>query len=228
MVVAADHVGDAHVVIVDHHRQHVGRRAVGAQQDQVVELGVLDRDLALDRSSITVSPSRGALRRMTKGAVRPAPRLHVAPRAVDAERPALPGGALALLGELFLGHVAAIGGAAAEQLVGDLGVPRPELRLVIFVAVPIEAEPAQPVEDRVDRRLGRARLVGVLDPQQVLAAVVAGEQPVEQRGARAADMQEAGGRGREAGDDGGRGLISLALMRAFLFCSCCNAMDERP
>ena len=47
MVVAADHVGDAHVVVVDHHGQHVGRRAVGAQQDHVVELGVLDRDLAL-------------------------------------------------------------------------------------------------------------------------------------------------------------------------------------
>jgi hypothetical protein len=31
--------------------------------------------------------------------------------------------------------------------------------------------------------------------------VVAGEQPVEQGGARAADMEEAGRRGREAGDD---------------------------
>ena len=49
---------------------------------------------------------------------------------------------------------------------------------------------------------GRARAVGVLDAQQELAAVVAGEQPVEQRGARAADMQEAGRRGGEAGDDG--------------------------
>ena len=62
----------------------------------------------------------------------------------------------------------------------DLGVARPELRLVIFVAVPIEPEPAHPVEDRVDRLLGRAGLVGVLDPQQELAAVVAGKQPVEQ------------------------------------------------
>jgi hypothetical protein len=48
MVVAADDVGDAHVVIVDHHRQHVGRRAVGAEQDEIVELGVLDGDPALD------------------------------------------------------------------------------------------------------------------------------------------------------------------------------------
>ena len=48
MVVAADDMGDAHVVIVDHDREIVGRRAVGAQDDQVVELLVGDRDLALD------------------------------------------------------------------------------------------------------------------------------------------------------------------------------------
>jgi hypothetical protein len=42
---------------------------------------------------------------------------------------------------------------------------------------------------------GRALAVGVLDAQQELAAGVAGVEPVEQRRARAADMQEAGGRG---------------------------------
>ena len=47
VIVAADHVGDVHVVIVDDDGQHVGRRAVGAQQDHVVELCVLDLDLAL-------------------------------------------------------------------------------------------------------------------------------------------------------------------------------------
>jgi hypothetical protein len=49
VIVAADDMGDAHVVIVDHDRQHVGRRAVGAQQDEIVELGVADRDAALDQ-----------------------------------------------------------------------------------------------------------------------------------------------------------------------------------
>ena len=50
---------------------------------------------------------------------------------------------LALLGKLLLRHIAAIGGAALQQPVGDFRVPRPELRLVIFVAIPIEAKPAQ-------------------------------------------------------------------------------------
>jgi hypothetical protein len=44
MVVAADDVGHAHVVIVDHDREHIGRRAVRAEQDEIVELGVLDGD----------------------------------------------------------------------------------------------------------------------------------------------------------------------------------------
>jgi hypothetical protein len=47
VIVAADDVGHAHVVVVDHHRQHVGRRAVGAQQHQVVEVLVLPGDAAL-------------------------------------------------------------------------------------------------------------------------------------------------------------------------------------
>ena len=119
----------------------------------------------------------------------------IAPRAVDPERPPLLGGELALRGELLLRHPAAISGAALEQLVGDFGMAGPELRLVIFVAVPIETEPVHPVEDRVDRFLGRAGPVGVLDPQQELAAVAAGEQPVEQGGARAADMKESGREG---------------------------------
>src|SRR3546814_9702963 len=45
----------------------------------------------------------------------------------------------------------------------------------------------------------------VLDPQQEFAAMVAREEPVEQRGAGAADMQIAGRRGGEAGDDVGAG-----------------------
>ena len=57
MVVAADDMGDAHVVIVHHHREIIGRRAVGAQDDEIVELLVGDRDLALHQ----IGDGRGAL-----------------------------------------------------------------------------------------------------------------------------------------------------------------------
>ena len=56
----------------------------------------------------------------------------------------------------------------------DLGMPGPELRLIIFMAVPIEAEPVHSVKDRVNRRRGRTGPVGVLDPQQELAAAMPG------------------------------------------------------
>ena len=38
VIVAPDHVGDAHVVVVDDHGKHVGGRPVGAEHDHVVEL----------------------------------------------------------------------------------------------------------------------------------------------------------------------------------------------
>ena len=47
MVVAADDMGDAHVVVVDHDREIVGRRAVAAQDDEVVEILVGEDDAAL-------------------------------------------------------------------------------------------------------------------------------------------------------------------------------------
>jgi hypothetical protein len=48
VIVAPDNVGDAHVVVIDHHRQHVGRVAVTAQQYEIVEVLVLPDHAALD------------------------------------------------------------------------------------------------------------------------------------------------------------------------------------
>jgi len=55
--------------------------------------------------------------------------------------------------------------------------------------VPVEAEPAEAVEDPVDHLGRRAIDVGVLDAQDKGAAVPARVEPVEQRRACAADMQ---------------------------------------
>src|SRR5277367_389273 len=77
------------------------------------------------------------------------------------------------------------------------------LKLTDRLAVPIETEPFEPVENCVHRGLGRTFAIGVLDAQQELAAEALGVEPVEQSRARAADVEEAGRRGREAGDDGG-------------------------
>ena len=105
--------------------------------------------------------------------------------------------------QLFDARVTAIGAAGREQLLGDLAMALGALELADRLAVPVQAEPFEPVENRVDRGLRRALAIGVLDAQQERAAEALGVEPVEQSRARAADMQEAGRRGREAGDDVG-------------------------
>jgi hypothetical protein len=65
MVIAADHMGHAHIVIVHHHGQHIGRRTVRAQNDEIVQLNVLNRDAALNQIVDHGRASRGALMRTT-------------------------------------------------------------------------------------------------------------------------------------------------------------------
>ena len=83
------------------------------------------------------------------------------------------------------------------------------------LAVPVEPEPFEPVENGRDRSLGRALAIGVLDAQQERSAETFGVEPVEQRRTRAADMQESGRRRREAGDDLGHEAQRLEEARIF-------------
>ena len=73
------------------------------------------------------------------------------------------------------------------------------------LAVPVEPDPAQRLLDLLGRRVDLAARVRVLDAQPELAALVAGEQPVEERGVDASDVEEAGGARCEA-DDGRHGV----------------------
>ena len=202
MVVAADDVRHAHVVIVHDHREHIGGGAIGAQQDIIVEFARIDGDVTLDLiGNRHLARLRGLQPHDIGRARRGFTRIAVAPAAVIAHRQLL----LALLGahrlQLLRGGEALVSLAHIEQLVRNLGMARRALALEYRCVVPIETQPVEPGKDRVDRFRGRARLVGILDAQQRLAAMVAGEQPVEHRGARAADMQESGGRRGEPGYD---------------------------
>src|SRR5262249_23475054 len=69
--------------------------------------------------------------------------------------------------------------------------------------VVVEPQPRHAVQDRADR-FGRGALdVRIFDSEDELALVMARERPREQRGAGAAEMEEAGGAWCEAGADGG-------------------------
>ena len=160
-----------------------------------------------------VSPSRGALKRMT--GVMPIGRLAlvaVAPRPVIAGRPACRPRHLAHGNKLLGARIAAIGLAFREKLLGGLAVARGARELIDGLAIPIELEPAQAVEDGEDGAFRGARPVGVLDAQQHLAALGSRVEPIEQRRARAADMQIAGGGGGKARDDGGAHGSEIAVI----------------
>ena len=202
VVVAAHHVGDAHVDVVHHHREVVGGVTVAAEDDEVVELAVGDLDPALD----LVVPRDHAIQRVAEadhpvGIVAPA-RVRIAIGAVVARLVAGSHRRLAHRLEFFLGLVGVIGVAGGDQLFGDLAVAIQPVGLVDRTLVVVQAKPVHRLQDGVDRGLGAALAVGVLDPQDELTALAARLQPAIQRGARAADVEVAGrGRG-EAGADG--------------------------
>ena len=120
---------------------------------------------------------------------------------------ALRGLGLGALGLSLLGpRIVAVGEAAREELLDRGLVERQTLGLVVGgvrtadlgALVPVDPQPAEAVEDR-RQRVGEVPLrVGVVDPQDELPAVVAREEPVEERRAHPADVQVAGGRGGEA------------------------------
>src|SRR5690606_37339626 len=114
---------------------------------------------------------------------------------------------LAALGQLLGGAVAEVGPARLQELLGVLPVDLQPLRLPVRPIgaahlgplVPVEAQPAQAVENGCEGLLGGALGVGVLNAEDEGAAVVAGKEPVEERRASPTHVQVAGGTGRKTG-----------------------------
>jgi competence protein ComEC len=79
----------------------------------------------------------------------------------------------------------------------DLGMARGARELIDRRLVASQAEPVEAIQYRVDRGVGGARAIRILDAEQIGAAVVPREQPVEERRARAANVEIAGRRGRK-------------------------------
>src|SRR5581483_10442311 len=91
-----------------------------------------------------------------------------------------------------------VGGAARDQLVDGALVVAEALRLKERPLVPLQIEPLEAVQDRRERGVDVALLIGVVDAEQVFAAVAPREQPVEERRAHAADVEKPGRRRRES------------------------------
>ena len=101
------------------------------------------------------------------------------------------------LGDVGAGAEAGIDQARALQALERGRIRGRPLRLDQHRLVPVEAEPAQVLEDPVDELGPAARLVEILDPQPELAAALARPSMAERRAVGMAEMQPAGRRRRE-------------------------------
>ena len=207
MVVAAHDMRNVHVVVVNDDGQHVGGRAVRAQQHGVVEVligkhdaalhAVLDNRLAvLRRLQADDGLEASGVGGLDVGCGAVAPASVIAGRALFSPRQ------LAHVRQLLCGRETFIGLALSQHLAGDFGVAGGAGELENRLAFPIQPQPLQAVDDGGDGGLRRALAIRILNAQQHLAAEPAGVEPVEQRRAASANMQKAGGRGGETRYDG--------------------------
>jgi hypothetical protein len=210
VVVAANDVGDAHVVVIDHHGVHVGRRAIRTQDDEIVEVFGLEHDLALHVIvDNDIAAERGLDADDRGNAFGRFGLVAIAPVAVIARGFAGSAGFFAHLVELGGRAVAVIGVAHFHQLAGDFSMAIGAAELADRLAIPIEAQPLEAIDQRNNGGFGGAFAVGVLDTEQHLAALVLGIGPTEQRRAGASNVEIASrGRG-ETGDDLGHGTGML-------------------
>ena len=204
-------MGYFHEVVVDDVGQVVGRQAVGLEQDGVSDLGVGHGDVAAD----DIGDDRRTLQRGLEADGKGRPGRFAGGKLVRGQIAAAPVIALIATSGFLGGATLFQLVGRAEAFVGVVVVQQPLRPLAVEVGalaldvgtmgaadagafVPVETHPAQGVDEGLRRALDGAFLVGVLDAQDELAAVFAGEHPVIEGGARPADMEVAGGAGCES------------------------------
>jgi hypothetical protein len=205
VIIAADHMGHAHVHVIDDHAKIVGRRTVGARDNQIIQLSIFEGDIAVhevmhhDLALERILEADDRLDAGTRVAT-------IAPAAVVTRFFLARHLFAAQLLEFFLGAVAAIRLAGCEELLDHLAIARKARGLEERTLVGREPEPAHALENHPHRFVGGALAIGILDPQDEFAAMATGMEPGKERRAHAADMQHAGGAWGEAGNDrrGGR------------------------
>ncbi len=200
VILAADDVADAQIGVVDAGGEMVGGHAVRAQQREVFhlvgELGLRAVD-AIGKAQGAALAARNAIAEGERLAGSGAAVAFFARQFAHAgiEEPGALRGGLVAVARVGRGEVA-IGKALGEDGFGLLAVQgEPFGLLVLFV--PGETQPAQSLEDGLDAGVGVALDIGVVEAQHHGSVVVAGVEPIEDKGAGAADVQKAGGRGRK-------------------------------
>ena len=199
VVVTADDVGDAHVVVIYNHGHVVCGGAVRAADDHVVKFPHIDTDAAFDHVIEDNLAFQGTLE--AYAAALAGAEIEIAAMAVIAGLEAAGLGALAHGVDLFLCASAPVGVAGLKKLVHVLVVEVHAFGLVGQLAVPGEAEPFHGGQNGIRVFLFGAQKVSILDAETELPLEMAGEEPGENGGAGAADMQVPRRAGGEAGYD---------------------------
>ena len=194
--------------VVDHAGQVVETGAVGPLDDVVLLASPLELDPAADQVVNHQGPLAGHFEphhRLAALGLEDGPlvgRLGHPAAAIEKRLLRLLG-RLAFRLDLFRRGVIVIGGPAIQKLLDRRLVARQPLRLVVGLVrpadlrplVPIDPQPFQAVEDRRQGFLDVPLLVGVVDPQDELAAVAPREEPTEQSRANPTNVEVAGGAG---------------------------------
>jgi hypothetical protein len=185
-VLAADDVGDRHVPVVDDVRQDEKWLARGLDHHEVLERPPWKRHLSPDHvvdhgDPVVGYPEAQCERR---AAVRTGqatlPAVPVVPRGGVAASPLL---------DVVPAAVAGVEVPAFPEGVDSRLVERRAFRLAVRALVGVHPEPAHCRQDPVHPLLAIALGVGVLDPKDEHSVLLAGEEPVEERGTGAPDVE---------------------------------------
>jgi MFS family permease len=84
-----------------------------------------------------------------------------------------------------------VGLPGIHELLHMFAIQIQPLALVVWPFVPVQPQPLEGVKNLIDGFLGRAHLIGILDPQDERATLVSGKQPVVERRTGIPDMQKA-------------------------------------
>ena len=177
-------------MVIHHHSQIVGRVAVRAQQDQVIQPAVLEPHVALHRIRHNRVAVQRALQTYRIGSVGPGRRVRIPPgRTNDA---ALGAGAFTLDLQVLRRHVVTIGLATGLKFGDYLAVAICAGKLEHRRLVGLHAQPRKTIENHLDRSVRRPLAISVFHAQQELATRMARIKPVEQCGPSRANVHHAG------------------------------------
>ena len=201
MVLATNDVADAQINIVGARRQVIRRHAVAAQQGEVFNVVSCLHLLAVHGIGETDLPAMAAGHAEAQGKG-----LAGCGAVITFLARQLPHAGIEEPGHSNAGFLAvtrvsrskvAVGEPLLENGLGDLPVQSQPLGLLVFL-VPVEAKPAQAIEDRVDAGLGVPLDVRIVEPEHHGSAVMAGIEPVEDEGSGTSDVQKTCGRRRKS------------------------------